>query len=177
MKTNCKYFFIFSVFFILTALDQFIKHKIRSMGGFYVCNQNLAFGLNFLSLMPAFVSILIIALIGVNFEKSKFKFEILSLRNLKLFRISNFGFGHFSASLIVLGALSNLLDRILFGCVIDYIDLKFWPASIAMRSIASWPVFNLADVFISIGAIMLIAKLFRKKPDVKKSALSRDNRS
>lgn len=46
--------------------------------------------------------------------------------------------------LIFSGALSNIIDRLYFGCVIDFIDLKFWP------------VFNLADVYITIGGIMLI---------------------
>lgn len=50
------------------------------------------------------------------------------------------------------GALGNLTDRILYGHVIDFIDLRVWP------------VFNVADSFITIGAAILIWKLvFRGK--------------
>ena len=49
-----------------------------------------------------------------------------------------------SLLLIFSGAIGNLIDRITFGCVIDFIDLRIWP------------VFNLADSFITIGAILII---------------------
>ena len=46
-------------------------------------------------------------------------------------------------SLILAGALGNLIDRLRLGAVIDFIDFKIWP------------VFNIADTSITIGAIML----------------------
>ena len=45
---------------------------------------------------------------------------------------------------LVAGLLGNLIDRVCRGFVIDFVDLKFWP------------VFNLADSLIVIGAIWLI---------------------
>lgn len=42
------------------------------------------------------------------------------------------------------GALGNLIDRIRVGYVIDYIDLHFWP------------VFNIADIAITVGAGLLV---------------------
>ena len=55
-------------------------------------------------------------------------------------------------SLIILGALSNLLDRLIFGYVIDYINIFIWP------------VFNLADAMIVVGIIFyIIDKYFIKK--------------
>jgi signal peptidase II len=42
------------------------------------------------------------------------------------------------------GAASNLLDRFWHGAVVDFIDLRFWP------------VFNLADVAICVGALIAI---------------------
>jgi lipoprotein signal peptidase len=54
---------------------------------------------------------------------------------------------------IISGAISNIIDRIYFGCVIDFIDLRFWP------------VFNLADIYITIGAIILIKKQLTKNKE------------
>ncbi len=51
-----------------------------------------------------------------------------------------------SLSLIFLGAASNLFDRLRYGYVIDYLELKYFT------------VFNLADCLISIGALILIIK-------------------
>jgi len=56
-----------------------------------------------------------------------------------------------SSGLIIGGALSNIYDRVFYGYVLDYIDLRFWP------------VFNLADSCISIGVILLLFDSFRKK--------------
>ena len=43
---------------------------------------------------------------------------------------------------ILFGAISNLLDRFLYGAVIDYFDLKYFT------------IFNLADLMISLGVLM-----------------------
>lgn len=58
-------------------------------------------------------------------------------------------------SLIIGGALGNLWDRISYGHVIDFIQLyvaQFY-----------WPVFNIADSAICVGAFMLIWNSFYKK--------------
>jgi len=54
--------------------------------------------------------------------------------------------------LILGGALGNLIDRILYGWVVDFIHL--W-ARIGDRVVA-WPDFNVADSAITIGAILLV---------------------
>ena len=54
--------------------------------------------------------------------------------------------------LILGGAVGNLIDRVLFGYVIDFLDFRIWP------------VFNIADSSITIGAAILALKvLFNKK--------------
>lgn len=47
---------------------------------------------------------------------------------------------------IIGGALGNLIDRFTFKYVRDFIFLDFWP---------SFPVFNVADSFLCVGAVML----------------------
>ena len=54
-------------------------------------------------------------------------------------------------SLILAGALGNLIDRLRFGYVIDFINFYVWP------------VFNLADSSITIGAIFLAWIIFKGK--------------
>jgi signal peptidase II len=55
-----------------------------------------------------------------------------------------------SATFILSGLASNLIDRLIHSFVIDYIDLKFWP------------VFNLADTFIVLGVIGIISHIIKK---------------
>lgn len=63
-----------------------------------------------------------------------------------------------SLSLILAGALGNLVDRIRFGEVIDFLD--FYIGS------AHWPAFNVADTAISVGAVLLFFTMVTggKKP-------------
>ncbi|CAD7052005.1 signal peptidase II [Pseudorhizobium endolithicum] len=66
-------------------------------------------------------------------------------------------FAHLGFTLIVAGALGNLVDGFLYGHVIDYI--------LFYTSTWSFAVFNLADSFISIGAVLVILdELFVAKP-------------
>jgi signal peptidase II len=53
--------------------------------------------------------------------------------------------------MIIAGALGNLWDRIYFGYVIDFLDLRIWP------------VFNIADTSISFGIILILYNTFIKK--------------
>ncbi|RBP40626.1 signal peptidase II [Garciella nitratireducens] len=55
-----------------------------------------------------------------------------------------------SLSLIVGGAIGNLIDRIRLGYVIDFFDVR----------IINFAIFNTADVFVVIGTILLVLILF-----------------
>jgi len=52
-------------------------------------------------------------------------------------------------ALLAGGAVGNLIDRLRVGAVIDYVDLSVWP------------VFNLADVAVTVGAGLFVLTLLR----------------
>lgn len=53
--------------------------------------------------------------------------------------------------LIVGGAVGNLADRIRFGAVIDFLDFRVWP------------VFNVADSCVTVGAVLLAVGIWRRR--------------
>jgi signal peptidase II len=61
----------------------------------------------------------------------------------------------FSLSLILAGAVGNLIDRIRLGEVIDFFDVYV--------GTHHWPAFNCADTAISLGAFLLVLQMVRKR--------------
>jgi len=59
-----------------------------------------------------------------------------------------------SFTFILAGAIGNLIDRIYYGYVIDFIYLHV--------NDFYWPAFNIADSFITIGAFLLIFDMMKK---------------
>ena len=59
-------------------------------------------------------------------------------------------------SLIIGGAVGNLIDRIAYGHVIDFLLLYYqqW----------SWPAFNVADSAISVGVVLMLLAMFYSSP-------------
>ena len=53
--------------------------------------------------------------------------------------------------LVFSGAVCNLADRVLYGYVLDFIDLRIWP------------VFNIADSAITIGTFLVLLYMFKQK--------------
>ena len=108
----------------------------------YVENRGVSFGLFseynipfFLGILSFLISLYIIFLIC----KSNNRMEIVGL------------------SLILGGAVGNGVDRLFNGYVIDFIDIHY--------KSYHWPVFNLADTFITIGALIFFVNIlvFQKK--------------
>ena len=57
-------------------------------------------------------------------------------------------------SLVIGGSIGNLIDRILRGAVVDFLDFKIFGYN--------YPIFNLADTFIVLGVFLLLISMFRK---------------
>lgn len=55
----------------------------------------------------------------------------------------------YASSLVIAGGLSNFIDRMIYGSVIDFIQLHV--------NACYFPTFNIADICISIGACLLLA--------------------
>ena len=62
-----------------------------------------------------------------------------------------------SLALILGGALGNLIDRAIYGHVIDFLDVYYQQHH--------WPAFNIADSAISVGAVLLIYDAFKNSTD------------
>lgn len=136
---------------ILLSVDQFSKYIIRqkmSLAGSipiiksvfhitYVENRGIAFGL-FPQGSSLFIVISLIIILGIIFFERKKVIKSLKER--------------FCLGLILGGALGNLIDRLRFGFVIDFLDFRIWP------------VFNLADSGVCIGGILMVFFLLRKRP-------------
>ena len=113
----------------LVLIDQSFKIIFSSIS---VCNKNLAWSIS-ASLGVFYLAWAIIFFLLIYFfhKKSKLLYEKIAL----IFILS--------------GAASNLVDRVIHGCVIDFIDLGIWP------------VFNLADIYITIGVTIFFLNLIR----------------
>jgi len=63
----------------------------------------------------------------------------------------------FSLSLMIAGGIGNLIDRISLGYVVDFIDVR----------IINFAIFNIADMCITIGAILLCLSVFLSEKSAK----------
>ena len=69
-----------------------------------------------------------------------------------------------SLSLIISGALGNLVDRILAGKVVDFLHIK-------IGSYWEWYIFNIADTSVSIGMILFIIHSFYIQDNTSEKAI------
>tara|TARA_Y200000002_G_scaffold344804_2_gene318265 strand:+ start:2725 stop:3195 length:471 start_codon:yes stop_codon:yes gene_type:complete len=155
LKRNIIIFIIIIFIFILDlltknyALDYLMLNHSLSINNFL--NLTLAFNhgaaFSFLSeaggwqrwffIIFSFIVILIIAYITASDENSPY----------------------IAFSFVIGGALGNLNDRIIHGYVIDFIEFHY--------ENLYWPIFNFADVAISIGVILLLYSMFLNKKEIK----------
>jgi len=155
---------LYLIALILLFVDQFSKYIIRQDMSLaesipviksvfhitYVENKGIAFGL-FPQGHALFIVISIIIVLAIVFFERK-KIVKSSKERLCL-------------GLILGGALGNLIDRLRFGFVIDFLDFRIWP------------VFNLADAGVCIGGMLMVFFLLRKRPRKERTVAERDERT
>lgn len=140
MKRNLtKVILFFGIIFFCVILDQVSKALLTNksfdiLGSLLRVDYTKNTGAAFSMLSGARVFFIIITLI--------FVCVLIAMFLLTKQKHISFVWG---ASLVSGGAIGNLIDRIAFGFVKDFISISFFPA-----------VFNLADLFITIGTIFLI---------------------
>jgi len=92
-------------------------------------NSGAAFGF-FKQRVAIFIFISIVTILLIIFCAKRFQY--------------NYHYARAGLLLILAGAIGNLIDRIRLGCVVDFLDFRIWP------------VFNFADILISLGGLFLI---------------------
>lgn len=158
----------------LVCVDQITKfiakvylqpvHSVKVIGDFlrftYVENPGMAFGIQ-LTNKPLFNLLSVIAVLVIFYY-------LFKLRDHLLLR--------YAFAVILGGAFGNLIDRFMYGRVVDFIDVEFFDINfggakflfleIPPYSMERWPVFNIADSAVSIGMILIIlTAIFERKPN------------
>ena len=142
----------FFIFFVLVAFDLLSKkivfdsidlHTFISLTFFldltHIHNFGISFGLFSGLISPWLLIILGLLVVGFIFYLMKSASDM---------------FEEWSLLIIISGALSNIIDRIFNGYVIDFIYFHY--------KYFFWPAFNFADIYITIGIIMIVINILRK---------------
>ena len=150
------------------------KHSIAVLDNFfrltYVENPGIAFGVRinnkvFFTILTIFAVILIF-------------YYLFMLREQKILR--------FAFALILGGAFGNLIDRFIYGSVVDFFDFEFFNIHIPPfkflffqfggYTMDRWPVFNIADSAVTIGMILIIINaIWGKSTENKPDAIPENN--
>ncbi len=138
---------IFKITVLVLCLDQLIKYYINRFmeintelkvipnffSIFYVRNKGAAFSiLENYSFLIVIISVVFLVVLDLYIKKEK-KFDKLSIISL---------------GMIMGGIFGNLIDRIIYHSVIDYLSFTIFNYS--------FPIFNLADIGITVGVFLLI---------------------
>lgn len=132
--------------------------RIPVIGDFFqftfVENPGMAFGIDLGDGFKLWISLFsIVASIGLVYYLFTVRNQSKSLR--------------ISLALILGGAFGNLIDRVFYGVfygyaplfygkVVDFFDFDFFDFEIFNRSYDRWPIFNIADLAVSVGVIILL---------------------
>ena len=158
MKTNLKnYLFVFAFSLVTFFIDRISKNEILSI--FEENNLEKIFINPFLDLFLVFNTGISYGLLGGESSFQKWLLIIVSVLIVAFLLIwmkdSTSRLVNISISFITGGALGNILDRVLYGGVIDFISLHAYGYY--------WYIFNIADVFIVFGVILFLIKILMER--------------
>ena len=145
----------FVIIFLIFLIDQVSKYYIINIFKFQ--NETIYLS-SFLNLQLIWNEGIAFGLLSFenNLYYNAITFVIIIVILILLFLIKNDDQYSYFYSIIVGGALGNLIDRIRYSSVPDFIDFHI--------SNFHWFVFNIADIFVSLGVICLIvAEIFFNK--------------
>jgi|TARA_B100001105_G_scaffold132900_1_gene106365 signal peptidase II len=158
VKTNLKnYLFVFAFSLVTFFIDRISKNEILSI--FEENNLEKIFINPFLDLFLVFNTGISYGLLGGESSFQKWLLIIVSVSIVAFLLLwvkdSTSRLVNISFSFITGGALGNILDRILYGGVIDFISLHAYGYY--------WYIFNIADVFIVFGVILFLIKILMER--------------
>ena len=148
-KIRTKIYFLL-LSFVLITLDQFTKYLIFFNYKILANKDFLLFKLDLVKNYGAAFNILSGSRIFLSIVS--FTFSII-LINLILRKKSSNVIDLYSYSFLLGGTIGNGIDRIINGYVIDFININF----------INFPVFNIADISINIGFIIILLRILLKK--------------
>ena len=144
LSSRTNYIFAIGLILVILLVDFYTKYIVRNDVRFikgvpiipnllsliYVKNEGAAF-----SMLSGYrIALIIISSLAI----------ILGIYAItRLYRNNKIIF--LAVSMVIAGGIGNLIDRIFFGFVTDMISLSFFP-----------PVFNVADISVTLGCIILI---------------------
>jgi len=142
------YFLSLSIFIVL--IDQFTKYLMFNNYKIFINKDFLLFRLDFVKNYGAAFNIFSGSRIFLSFISIIFSILLIYLI-LRKNTLNSFDL--YSYSFILGGTVGNGIDRIYRGFVVDFINLN----------IINFPVFNIADISINIGFIILLYNIFKNK--------------
>ena len=144
-----KYIIIFLTSLIVALIDQISKYLVRINFELnqsipiinnifhltYITNSGAGFGiLQQQKFLLIFISIIVIGFIFYYSNRIKEKEKLLQ----------------FLVGFVLGGTIGNLIDRVAYSYVIDFLDFRIWP------------IFNFADSFVTIGVLGLIIYFWKR---------------
>jgi len=140
------YFLSLSIFIVL--IDQFTKYLMFYNKKLFINKDFLLFKLDFVKNYGAAFNIFSGSRVFLSLISIIFSILLIYL----IFRKNTLNsFDLYSYSFILGGTIGNGIDRIYRGFVVDFINLN----------IINFPVFNIADISINIGFIILLYNIFK----------------
>ena len=136
-KKQKKDFLFFTIILSVIILDQLTKYIAKNLKNLkIIMNPGSLWGLfPNATILLIWLSVIVVGVFLYNYDK-------IQKSNIKI---------KIGSALIVGGAIGNLIDRILYKSVIDFIDFGWWPS------------FNISDSAITIGVILLIFYILKEE--------------